>query len=316
MKKVILFLGLFLLGFSGAFAQAPVATPAPTPFKERAATSGLDRRGAITPGFMGDSFELRQMILQMSVEPLYRKPTKRELKLVAPDSALLKQYAAFLAQENTGMFRLVPDYGCAKNDKVIQATENCLKFTMPGAGNSYSFRTNTYRLRRLADLTFTGKTFHITGILTHGILVNIGDVALENITLQNAGTKFLNDFQPVSDFEKAIEFERRLLMGIQQDGFLYSRAAAAVENTTYVLRSIAYDGKIYRAVRGVTYNELDFDKRKDVTVAFRVVRRDADGSVTILWKELLKKDAPKIKRKSTERNKQIRENRFIAKRDK
>lgn len=316
MKKVILIFGLFLLISTNAFAQAPIPTPIPTPVKPSPAAQAIEQRaglGAINPAFTPGSIEMRQMILQMSVQPLYRKPTKQELKLVVPDAGLSNKFAGFLRQENTGLFKFVVDYGCARSDKIVAATENCLKFTMPGAGNSYSFRTNNYRIRRLADLTFTGKIFYVTGVLTHGILVNIGDVPLENITLQTAGTKFLSEFQPVSDLEKAVEIERQLNTGIKKDGFLYSRALSAVENTTYLLRSIAYNGKILRAVRGITYNELEFDKRKDVTIAFRVVRRDEDGSVTILWKELSKKDAPKLKRKQIEANKQIKENKLVAK---
>jgi hypothetical protein len=67
------------------------------------------------------------------------------------------------------------------------------------------------------------------------------------------------------------------------------------DNTTYALRSIAYQGTIMRSIQTLTYNELDVDKRRDVIVVFRVVKRDADGSVTILWKELSNKNAPKLK---------------------
>lgn len=312
MKK-FLTLGLFLLCTTNVFAQA---TPAPT----TAAGNPVDRpiamnRGLFNPRSQGGSIVARQVILQAGVEPLYRKPTKKELRAIAPDAGLVKQYDAFLRQENTGLFKFVADSGCAENPKIVAATENCLKFTMPGAGNSYSFRTNNYRLRRLADLTFSGKYLYISGLLTHGILVDVGDVPLENITLQTAGTKFLNEFQPTADLEQAIDLDKQLIKGIEKDGFFYSRAVLAVENRTYLLRSIAYDGKIPRAVFGVAYNELDFDKRKDVTVAFRIVGRDQDGAVTILWKELSRKDAPRLKRKLKVTDRKTRENKFVARND-
>jgi hypothetical protein len=310
--KRILILSLFLLCSLDIAAQTPTATPGPTPSRETRAASPLDR-GLVNPRVQRDNMVVRQMILQANVQPLYRKPTKQELKAVAPDAELRKKFEAFLRQEDTGLFKFVADYGCAENPKIVTATENCLKFTMPGAGNSFSFRTHNYRIRRLADLTYNGKFLYISGLLTHGILVSIGDVPLENVTLQTAGTKYLNEFQPTEDFEKAVELDEQLIKGVEKEGFFYSRAAYAVENTTYLLRSIAYDGKIFRAVRGVTYNELDFDKRKDVTVAFRIVRRDDDGSVTVLWKELLRKDAPRIRRKPVETDKRIKENKFIAK---
>ncbi len=313
MKKFLI-LGLFLLFSTEIFAQvSPTPTPAPTPIKPSRAAMPIDLRATTNPGFIPDGLELRQMILQISVQPLYRKPTRDELKMVAPNAFLRKKYSDFLAQEDTGIFKLVVDNGCADNPYVVAATEKCLQFTMPGAGNSYSFRTGSYRLRRLADLTFSDEKFYVTSVLTHGIMVNVGDVSLENITLQNAGTKYLNEFQPVLDLDTALEMDKELVKGVRRDGFFYSRALSVQENKTYILRSIAYNGKILRSVRGITYNELDFDKRKDITIAFRVINRDADGSLTILWKELSKKDAPKIKKKPSEEGKRVKPNKLVAK---
>ena len=77
------------------------------------------------------------------------------------------------------------------------------------------------------------------------------------------------------------------------------------------MRSIAYKGSYYRAIDGFLYDELDFDKRKDVTVAFRIIRRDEE-SVTIIWKQLAEKDSPKVKRKDKE-DSDVKENKFLAK---
>ena len=170
---------------------------------------------------------------------------------------------------------------------------------MPGAGSSYSFRKENYRVRHLADLTYTADSFQSPGILAHALFVNVGDIPLEQISLQTRGLKFLNDFQTVTDFDEALELDRQLIEGIRDDGFIYRRGLYARENTTFVLRSIAYRGSYYRAVLGFNYDELEFDKRKDVTVAFRIVRRNEE-SVTIIWKQLAEKDSPKIKPKEKE----------------
>lgn len=303
----IAFLFLLFCGLAQIVpAQAP--TPQPTPLIVRPSRVGQDQPvgNSANPNSIA-GLELRQRILQVLVQPLYRKPTRKELTTVAPDPDLIKKFEAFLAQENTGIFKLIVDAGCAENVNVVTATEKCLKFSMPGAGNSYSFRVQNYRIRRLADLTLWDEKLFVTGILAHGILVDIGDVLLENTTLQTAGTKFLNEFQPAVDLNGARTIDKQLIAGVTKDGFLYRRGLAAVENTTYVLRSIAYNGKVMRAVRGIIYNELEFDKRKDVTVAFRIVRRDPDGSLTLLWKELSVKDSPKIKP-----NKKVAENKFVA----
>lgn len=299
--KLVTF-GLYIACIFGfgqiAAAQTPTPSPAPTPLQQSRAAVTTDQRtgGFGNPGFIRDNMELRQRLLHIVVAPFYRKPTKKELSMLATDYDLKQKFSAFLNREDTGMFKLTVDVGCAENVNLVAASEKCLNWTMPGAGNSYSFRLNSYRLRRLADLTFSKKHFVMTGVLAHGIMVNIGDVALENINLQTNGMKFLNEFQPAVDFESAKTIDGKLIEGIERDGFLYCRGLVALENTTYVLRSIAYNGKVMRAVRGITYNELEFDKRKDITVAFRVVRSHGDGSLTILWKELSIKDSPKIKR--------------------
>ncbi|CAN5591321.1 hypothetical protein BH20ACI4_BH20ACI4_22410 [soil metagenome] len=242
-----------------------------------------------------DRLAVRFSIMQKLIRPLYRKPSKEELETVAPNSDLSNKYAGFLRQENTGLTKLIEDQGCAENTKVVVASNDCLKYTMPGAGSSFSFRVQTYRISRLADITFTDKSFQAGGVFIHGIFVNIGDIPLENVTLQTAGLKYLTDFAPETDYEKSKEIDRQLIKGVKSDGFLYRRGLYIVEDTTFVLRSVAYDGKYMRSASGVTYNELDFDKRKDVIVAFRIVRKDADGNVTILWKVLQQKDAPELK---------------------
>jgi len=253
----------------------------------------------------GSAAEWRLRYLANYVEPLYRKPTGKELKAVEPHRELFEQYAAFLRQPGTGLTKLIDDQGCAENTKVVVATEACLKYTMPGAGSSFSFRTRHYRIPRLADVTFTNKSFQASGVLLHGIFVNLGDVPLETVTLGTKGLKYLVDFKPEPDYKKGKEIDAQLMRGVSRDGFLYRRGLYTVDNATFALRSIAYGGKYYRAVNRVTYNEFDYDRRKDVIVVFRIVEKDADGSVTILWKELREKDAPAIKRESEKTKKPV-----------
>jgi hypothetical protein len=242
--------------------------------------------------------ERRLVYLQRNVEPLYRKPTEKELKAVAPNPALFAKYAEFLRQPNTGLTKLINDKGCAGNAKVVVATESCLQYTMPGAGSSFSFRTENYRLARLADLTFTDKSFQAAGVLLHGIFVNLGDVPLESVNPQTAGMKYLVEFQPEPDYNRGKAIDLQLIKGVRRDGFLYRRGLYTVENATFALRSIAYGGKYFRAAGQITYNEFDYDKRRDVIVVFRIVEKDEAGNVTILWKKLQEKNAPAIKREN------------------
>ena len=244
------------------------------------------------------------------VNNIYRKPTKDESKLLTADKEDLKKYAQFIRQSDTGLTKLITDRGCADYASILNVSAECLKYTMPGAGSSFSFRTENYRIRRLSDLTYREDGFYSSGILAHGIIVNIGDIPLEQVTTQTNGLKFLIDFETASDYKKAGEIDGRIDDGIENNGFFYCRSVRAAENATYVLRVIAYRGSYYRAMQGYVYDELDFDKRRDVLVAFRIVRRETE-SVTILWKILSNQKSPAIKKPSREELKQ-EENKFMA----
>jgi hypothetical protein len=320
MKKfsLALLFGLFL-GVLAVTAQNPTSTPTPREETARIIREQQKANEAFNRTRNTNQVATRtsnpsqiQVFLHPKLKPLYRNPTKEELKTLSPNIEEVNKYADFLRQPNTGLIKLAADLGCAENTKIVVATADCLRYTMPGAGTSFSFRTKNYRLRRLADLTFTNDSFQATGVLLHGIFVKIGDVPLEKVDLQTKGLSYLVNFQPETDYEKAGVIDRQLSEGVFSDGFQYRRGFYAVENTTYVLRSIAYDGKYFRAVEGVAYNEFAFDKRRDVTVAFRIVRKDSDGSVTILWKEILRKNSPKIKYQKRLDETNIEKNNFLA----
>lgn len=292
----------------GFYTPAPSPTPPPDAAidkKINANAQPTGRQGNYFESYPNQGATIGSRVIKQTdilriagrhLEQLYRKPTSDELKKIAPDRRDSEKYKAFLDKSGTGLTKLVGDAGCADNSKVISAAEECLRFQFPGAGASFSFRLENYRLPRLADLTFSDKSFQATGHYLHGIFVNIGDVPLESVDLQTPGLKFLNEFEPSTEYEAAVELDKVLSVGVRHDGFFYRRALYAKENTTFVLRSIAYDGKSFRAIRGFTYNELDFDKRRDVIVAFRVVRFGDDGSVTILWKKISDEKSPKLKR--------------------
>ena len=304
---------MFLLAFANVSAQQvpvptpdPQATPAPqvNPMYPRGtkaqqlanlSLSNVNEQNA-PPG--PDGLALNYAIVQQYAQPIYRKPTGEELVTIAPSADILSRFHEFLKRPKTGVFRLIPDAGCSENLKVISVTDNCLKYTMPGSGSSFSFRTGNYRIPRLADLTLDGLAFYVTGELMHGILANLGDVPIENVSLRSPGVQYVGDFQPATDIEKARETDQMLMRGIRRDGYSYGRAAAASKDSTYVLRVLAYKGTVIRSVNGAVYNELDFDKRHDVTIVFRTVDVGSDGSFTIIWAELNRADAPKIKTKA------------------
>ena len=69
-------------------------------------------------------------------------------------------------------------------------------------------------------------------------------------------------------------------------------------NKTYGIRVIAYESDYSYSFKinnrdGIVFPFRGFD-RKDVIIVFRIVEMEADGTLTIIWKELQSKTAPKM----------------------
>lgn len=326
--KIIFLSVCFIIFFAvGIFAQVPRSTPVPLPTPNQAEIMRQQRRqqedferlrkvrDTNSPGGSNriNGATDYEFSINYDFSVLYRKTSPKELQLLAPKPEDVRKYEFFLRQPNTGIIKLVADKGCSENTNIVVATPECLAYSMPGSGSSYSFRVGDYRIPRLADITFTDNSFQATGIRLHGFFAELGNIPLEQVNLQTKGLEFPISFKAEPDFQKAKEMDRKLIEGITENGFSYRRAIRAKDDTTYVLRSIAYRGKYFHTMQNLTYNELDFDKRMDVIIAFRIISRDADGSVTILWKQLAKKDSPKTKWKNDEQNNKNSNSNFTAK---
>lgn len=233
-------------------------------------------------------------ILEDKAKPIYRSSTKEERASVAPVDADLQKYAEFLDKGDTGLTKLVIDRGCDKGIEVLVSTEYCLKYTMPGSGSSFSFRKGDYSNSRFADLTFSQNRFHSKGLLIQGIFGDIGDIPLENVNLRTRGVSYLRELEAPEEIEELIKYNLELEKGISSEGVTFNRSVPLYDNNTYLLRSIAYRGQYFRTVENVAYNELDYDKRRDLIVAFRVVRYQSNDGITILWKVLSDQKSPKL----------------------
>jgi len=204
------------------------------------------------------------------------------------------KFAAFLDKKNTGFVRLHDSADCDEKSMVINAKEPC-PWNILSKATSYSFRKGKYQRVYFSDIRIKKSIFEIVGVNLLGFLTSLGDVDLDKITLQSGGVKEMMEFEPSGNVKEAEIFYVLAKKGFQVNNFIYKTALPIKENTTYALRSVAYDGKIYRKVNGFKLNLLENDKRGDVTVAFRVIRKHEDGSYSILWKELQRKSAPKLK---------------------
>lgn len=224
----------------------------------------------------------------------FKKKISREQKLLLkPNAADSNRYADFLRQPRTGLIKLFPDLGCESNANIVRADAECLQSIPMSA--FYSFREKEYTTDFLSDIRLENNVLVTDGILTQGILVALGDIALENVSLASGGLSFLTEYKPETQSKMALQQTFRVIEGINSDGYLYRKDLPAKENTTYALRVIAYRGSIVQTFRGIPFNRLAGDERTDIIVAFRLLKKDEKtGSFTLLWKELSRKDAPKI----------------------
>lgn len=225
--------------------------------------------------------------------PERKKPSGEQKKILQPNAADLTKYAAFLRQPKTGIFRLLPDPGCEENTNVIRADKKCLE-AIPES-SFYSFREREHTARHLADIRLKNDHLISDGILAQSFLVMLGDVELKDVSLETDGLDFMRNYSVVAESAEARKQFLQMKQGVISEDFLYRKIFPVAENMTYALRVVAFRGNLYQTFRGYRYDLLDGDKRIDLTIAFRVIRKNADGSLTLLWKELERRDAPKFK---------------------
>lgn len=225
--------------------------------------------------------------------PVRKKPNSKQKKKLEPGDDDLIKYAQFLSQPKTGIFRLFPDLGCEENPNVIKVDKKCLE-AIPES-SFYSFREKEHTAQYLSDIRLKDGYFITDGVLTNGFLVSLGNVELEKVSLSTEALKFMQSYSAKTEGAEAQKQHLQMSRGIRAGNFLYRKVFPVAENTTYALRVIAFRGNIYRTFRGYRYNVLSGDKRIDITIAFRVIKKNTDDSITILWKELDRREAPKFK---------------------
>jgi len=243
-------------------------------------TSALAQRGSADgidelPPFLRPSYP--PPVLPRNRPDVPREDRVLKKGLLAPSASDRMAFASFLRTKNTGLIRLLPR---ELNDSVLYRVPQKLNIRGGGAYYSFAFLTHAYGYSSDIELDRNKLTAGFAG-MDYGMLTNIGDTPLEEITLDDMRTRNIGEYRPRRSEPEAREAFRQLNSGrgMMFDGFLYRRRVPVQANSTYLLRSISYD-------------------RSDVLVAFRVVRQDTDGSVILAWKLLKRYLPPKVKRNS------------------
>ncbi len=291
---VILLFGVF---FSISIINAQI--PLQTPSQKDAVSSlnGEDQKSAQRPvrieGVLNSEFQDLGMFRPAGYQFIATTKRDKELTLVREDKS---KYAAFLRNSKTGIMRLHDAENCDEGGRTIAADEPC-PWNIIGKATLYSFRTQKYTNKLFSDIKLEEKIFKATGLNLLGFFTDLGDVPIENLSLESKGIKEMASFQPSTDLQEAKRQFNKVKKGLKIGEYVFENTIQMETEKVYAARFIAFDSRVNRRIGKFRVNILGEDKRRDTIVVFRVVRENEDGSVNILWKKLQEKNAPKIRPK-------------------
>lgn len=199
-----------------------------------------------------------------------------------------KKYQSFLNLSDTGIIRIFPNKNCGGTSKIVTVAEleRCSDVPPENDGGSiWSFRCRKDHLgdcrrKQNVDLKFKDGMFFTGNGVVQGIMADLGDIDPAEIRSTDGAVKFIDAYNPKQSLPKIAAQDLILASGIKGYGnYVYTNSAAAKLNSTYILRAVLYryhePGQLSVPLRGV-----------DVRVVFKVVAREPDGSIIIIWKEL------------------------------
>ena len=198
------------------------------------------------------------------IESLREQIKAKEAQLLAPPAEDFERYAGFLAAPRTGLVRLLPR----------ESWDG--KLTLRGGGAFYSFARRSHDYNDGPDIELAQNLFMVGFAgADFGFITLLGDVPLETVSAETAAVQFMAAYKAPSTEPEARKGARQFQPAHTEGSWQYTRAQTVAEGKTYAVRSIVYG-------------------ESDVLVAFRVVGRDLDGSVVLLWKMLKKFPTPSL----------------------
>lgn len=201
------------------------------------------------------------------IESLREQIKARERTLLAPSDEDRRAHAEFLAQSDTGLVRLLPRERW--NGKLSTRGDGAF-YSFARATQEYGYGSDIMLERDEFSAGFAGADF--------GFMVNLGNVPAETLTAEAEAVQFMASFKTPSAEPEARKAYRQFASDGQQAGsWTYRSRLPVFVNNTYALRSVNYGSS-------------------DVLVVFRVIRKDFDGSVVLLWKLLNKYPKPVLER--------------------
>jgi hypothetical protein len=203
--------------------------------------------------------------LKQKIEAVKKESDDIEKIILQPDRQDLT--AAAQEEGNVGVFRILPR---EKYDKDV--------FKVRGGGAFYSFTNGSHSYDSTPQISLE-QNFLLVGFYgaSYGFLTDLGETQLSKIDEKTKGVNLLANYQPPLELPKA-RLEQEKARGFEAENVAYKNRLPAIVGHSYV-------------VRAISYNEAD------VLVAFKIFRKDADGSLIIFWKLLENFEKPLLARK-------------------
>jgi hypothetical protein len=206
-----------------------------------------------------------QMLQEMT--SLRERLKEIEKQYIPPAPEDRAAFASFLQQPGTGIMRLLPR---EKFDGFLAMRGGGAYYSFTRLTNEYGYGSDVGLEQGQLSVGFAGADF--------GIFTVLGDVALDEVKPELPTVEPLFTFiTPTKERDARRIQQQHANRQFTINEVAYKDRVPARVDTTYIVRSINYD-------------------RSDVLVAFRVVRRDTDGSLIIIWKMLKKYPVPHLER--------------------
>lgn len=285
-KIQIIFVGLMIFfGAQEVFCQMPTSTPESNITARRVEPiSNIEWTRQVQKMANGANVApmSSRVVVSSGIMPKLSNEAAKRHKI---DKTDLADYKDFLKKPNTGIFKLLNAVVCV--DKIGKELEKCVQEAI-GIGffaNAYSFRGKDYQGNVQGDLTMQKGNLFTAPYGAFSFMVSLGDVPLDDLTLNSAGIKYLAEYKIPESVAEADAQIKPFINGVTIEDYIYFRGFAPLENRTFAIRSAGYKN-----------DENPFlGKPDDVVVAFRIIRLEANESITILWKELRRQKGIKLK---------------------
>lgn len=201
------------------------------------------------------------------IESLREQIRAKEAVLLSPSKEDRKAHAEFLAQPGTGLVRLLP------------REEWNGKLSTRGGGAYYSFTRLRHEYDYGTNIGFEqGSLSARLAGASFGFMANLGDAPLEALTAETEAVQYMASYKTPAFEPDARKSQMQFGgAGYEVGGVTYKDTVPVSVGSTYALRSVEYNNS-------------------DVLVAFRVLRKDSDGSVVLLWKMLEEFPKPTLQR--------------------